>query len=286
MNSIAYLIFALICVALADQKAAPPKIVSSNLRGSVLQSLMKDHPDLVDKLNANPDVMQFLQKHQELAEKVKADPSVLDRFLAAREAKNGVDKESTKLTTVTTKDSSLLKDDKKKSKEDSTEKPNKSKEDSTEKPNKKAVKKDSKEDSTEKLNKKAAKKDNKEQSRKSKKEDSSVKGETVEQGQASETLELTTEDVTVAPVSSQVVVENRRLSVKDNLVMSHPDLGSSGTSSQHPRRSRHVDSLMMDRPEIIATAKSHQDLVDKVRMHPEVMQRLTIDKMINEKIIH
>jgi len=389
MKSIAYLLCVFICITRADKSAFSRKSDSSNLRGSLFQSLLKDHPALLEKLNAHPDVAQFLQTHPELAEKVKADPSVLDRFLAARDAKN------TGKTVVneSKKDPTTLKDDKKKFNKDSKEKEDKkdvkkdkeksiksktedllakddtteqgkevstedagnavdngiaadnelkddkrkSKKDTTEKEDKKDVKKDkensiksktedvfvkddttdqvsiedaskavdnedaekavvneskqdptalkdekkkSKKDSTEKEDKKAAKKD-KEHSRKSKTEDLFVKDDTTEQGGA-----VSTED------TSKEESESRRLNLKDkalDLVKSHPDMASyrATSTSHHSRNSPKVDDLfMMARPVIVAAPKSHQDLVDKVRMHPEIMQRLTIDKMINEKIIH
>ena len=322
MKSIAYLLCVFICITRADKSAFSRKSDSSNLRGSLFQSLLKDHPALLEKLNAHPDVAQFLQTHPELAEKVKADPSVLDRFLAARDAKN------TGKTVVneSKKDPTTLKDDKKKFNKDSKEKEDKKdakkdkensvksktedvlgKDDTTDQVSiedaskavdnedaEKAVvneskedptalkdeKRKSKKDSTEKEDKKAAKKD-KEHSRKSKTEDLFVKDDTTEQGGA-----VSTED------TSKEESESRRLNLKDkalDLVKSHPDMASyrATSTSHHSRNSPKVDDLfMMARPVIVAAPKSHQDLVDKVRMHPEIMQRLTIDKMINEKIIH
>ena len=331
MKSIAYLLYVFVCVTRADKSAVPLKGDSSNLRGSLFQSLLKDHPALLEKLNAHPDVVQFLQTHPELAEKVKADPSVLDRFLAAREAKNAgkaVDKESKN-------DPTALKDDKKKSKKDSAEKEEKkaakkdqeqsiisttedslAKDDTTEQGGVsenslsvstedagKAVdnesnndptalkdeKKKSKKDSAEKEEKKAAKKDKK-HSRKSKSEDSLIKTE--QDGVSENSITVSTEDASTATTSNKEEPESRRLDAKDkalDFVMSHPDTASyrATSTSHHPRSSPKVDgSYMMARPVIVATPKSHQDLVDKVRMHPEIMQRLTIDKMMNEKIIH
>ena len=319
MKSIAYLLCVFICVTSADKSASPRKSDSSNLRGSLFQSLLKDHPALLEKLNAHPDVAQFLQTHPELAEKIKADPSVLDRFLAARDAKNA----GKTVVNESKKDPTTLKDDKKKSKKDSKEKEDKkdvkkdkehsiksktedvlAKDDTTEQVSiedaSKAVdnedaekafvneskqdpttlkdeKKKSKKDSKDKEDKKADKKD-KEHSRKSKTEE---KDDTTEQGGV-----VSTED------TSKEESESRRLNLKDkalDLVKSHPDMASyrATSTSHHSRNSPKVDDLlMMARPVIVPAPKSHQDLVDKVRMHPEIMQRLTIDKMINEKIIH